>query len=125
MTVSHISPPDPNYLKFLFHLIESVGLPNALVKPQARYHLCGEGASEKFLSAATLARWRVTVCYQRSDTPICDAFAGPENGAMNGVTAGERATCRAFARSAARGASRALEIHSQIPIPTVAMPSTW
>ena len=34
-------------------------LPNALVQLQAQYHHCGEAASEKCLSAATLVRqWR-------------------------------------------------------------------
>jgi hypothetical protein len=31
---------------------------NALVQMQARYHHCGEGASEKCLAAATFVRWR-------------------------------------------------------------------
>jgi hypothetical protein len=37
---------------------ESVGLPNALVQLQARYHHCDEVAPEKCLSAATIVSWR-------------------------------------------------------------------
>jgi hypothetical protein len=57
------------------------------------------------------------------DAPICDAFDVPENGATIGDMFIDRLCRRSFARSAARGASRALEIHSQIPAPTAAMPT--
>ena len=56
-----------------------MGLANALVQLQARYHHCGEAASEKCLSAATFVRRRAhrTVSRQRLKRQLATASTHP------------------------------------------------